>query len=299
MSELKENLSTIQARLQPLFTTITPPKEGENNTPIVAMHEDFEVRSLKPLLDEYLDAPDRRKGTAVVNDMTSFIALTKRHQDNDSALFSKSQITENSVNGVITAVIDYHTIDHKPRFGGHKIQYNFPVSNLFKLWHEANGEKMEQAEFAQFLENNISDLREDDLLKDFPCKFGYQGVPKFATPAKMFELSRGLEINAQEKVRQSHRVQSGVSEIQYTCEHQDAAGEKIEVPEWFLLGIPMFEYGKFFKVPVRLRYRLHAGKVSWSFEMYRIQKIFDAAFGAACEEAQKETALPLYVGTPE
>ena len=61
----------------------------------------------------------------------------------------------------------------------------------------------------------------------------------------------------------------------------------------------MFRLGERFRMPVRMRYRLREGKVSWSFSIHRLDVVFDTAVREACAKAQAVTDLPLFYGTPQ
>jgi hypothetical protein len=67
----------------------------------------------------------------------------------------------------------------------------------------------------------------------------------------------------------------------------------------FLIGIPVFEDGGIYRLPVRLKYRLRSGAISWSFEIYREEKAIKDALVGAANEVKEGTGLPLYFGTPE
>jgi hypothetical protein len=61
----------------------------------------------------------------------------------------------------------------------------------------------------------------------------------------------------------------------------------------------VFQNGALYQIPARLRYRVSAGSVTWSFDLYRAQAVFDHAVDEACAHAAKETGLPLFMGSPE
>ena len=57
----------VQAALDELGRRAHVEYLGQNaGTPVALVPEDFRVQSLKPLLDEYLPRPERRKGTVVL-----------------------------------------------------------------------------------------------------------------------------------------------------------------------------------------------------------------------------------------
>lgn len=90
------------------------------------------VVSTKKFEDERRFSPERRQGTATFEELTSFVAWTRRFADEDSVIFA-------DVAGKapkLTAVIDYHrkTAEGLPRFGQHRGVYTFPIADEWKRW---------------------------------------------------------------------------------------------------------------------------------------------------------------------
>lgn len=211
-----------------------------------------------------------------------------------------------------------------PRFGKHRASYAFPLSDEFMAWMEANGQPMGQGDFAAFLEERALDIEPPpvtdgfftgqapapaydapeadrrryefmELLRTMTARLG----GKWAGPERMMELSRGLKVNESNRVEAKANVSSGAGGIVFMSEHTDEKGELLEVPNLFLISIPIFKNGPRYLMPVRLRYRVAGGRVLWFYDTYRHDKTFDAAFDEACTRVRGETGLPLLVGTPE
>ncbi len=258
-----------------------------------------EVKSMKPFLDEYLTAPERRKGTAKVAELASFIEHVNRFKDADSVIFADPLTTAPS----LTAVLDYHRAGHDghPRFGQHRTVYNFPVSDEWTAWTKKNATQMTQADFAAFLEDRITDvtlIEVEDLgegVKDFARKLGVD----FAPPQKLIELSRGLSVNVGAAVRNAQNLQSGEAAVSFVTEHKDTDGKPLRVPGAFLIAVPVFRSGVPYVIAARLRYRLSGPSITWFYELHRTDLIFKDAFEEACKTAREKTSLPLLVGAPE
>jgi uncharacterized protein YfdQ (DUF2303 family) len=260
--------------------------------------------SIKGLRDEYLLKPERKRGTATVNSLMSFIELVNRGADEGSVLFARrdpAAMFEGKP--TLTAVLNYNPVGPRTvdaAFGDHRIVYPFPLSEEFKVWTGKNGTKLSQAEFAEFLENRIADViapevTEGDAISDLGKLLG----GSFAGPARLMELSRGMTISAEMRVKQAVNLGTGEATIQYEEEYQDGAGQPVKVPSLFVIAIPIFEDGNLYRIGVRLRYRLAGGKVVWFYELYRADKSFKHAFDEACVHAAAETGLSLFYGTPE
>ena len=252
-----------------------------------------EIKPLKDIFEKYRTAPERRVGTARVTTLACFIALTTRHKDDHSAIFAKTAWPDPK----LTAVIDYHQTSGEARFGQHRIEYPFPISSEFKAWMDRNGQAFGQADFAAYVEDRIADLgapTQEEAL-EFETLF----KTRFATPAEMVDLSRGLQVTVAANVKNAHVLQSGEVEINWTEEHRDQAGNKIIVPGLFMLSVAAFIDGDPIRIPARLRYRVRDGKIAWSFHLYKWDFWLRDRIKGDIDEAAYQTDLPAYEGAPE
>lgn len=297
-----------------------PEKTGEF-LPVVARPTGdgaLEIQHLKGMQDAHRSKPERRSGTAKLLNLESFIAHTNRFKNDHSALFAINDMMKPS----ILSVLDYHHPgpNGEPRFGQHRGLYEFPLSKQWKLWMSRQGggpdKIMDGGQFAAFLEDNIVDVIE---VPDFANNIGTEKSDaqreadkkladlmaltqgQIAGPHKLMELSRNLAINVEGKVRQAQNLSSGEISVMYEEVHnaQDGEGKPIKVPNYFLIGIPIFECGAPYRLVVRLRHRPAGGKVLWFYEIHRPDLAFEHAFDEAVAQAEAETALPLMLGTPE
>jgi uncharacterized protein YfdQ (DUF2303 family) len=253
--------------------------------------------------DTYRSNPLRRAGTAELTSLDSLIALAQRFSDDDSAIFAN----DDRKAPALTVVLDYHRIgaDSDPRFGKHRAHFAFPLSDEWKAWTGNNANPFKMVEFAEFLEDRVIDvlyiIPEEDELSDDLKKFinAGGGDALIATPQKLVELSRGLQVHESSAVREVRHLSSGEAQISFTSEHTDANGEPLRIPSLFLIGIPVFRNGPIYRIAARLRYRkTPAGVVFW-YDLWRTDRVFDHAFKEACERAEAETELPLFFGKPE
>lgn len=288
------------AALAPQLVTITDPRDETLKAPLLLVQDPkggVQVLETSGYLDDYRTRPERRKGTARALDLASFMSLTQRFADEDSALFADPSPTHPS----LTAVLDYHrqTADGAPRFGEHRVVYAFPLSDEWKAWQAMNGKEMSQAQFAEFVENRILDVADPSGAGEMARALAEGTGATFASPSRLLELSRGLSVRVGQKVRNAANLATGEVEVQFVTEHQDQLGQPLRVPSAFLVAFPVFRQGDAFKLPVRLRYRLRDGDVRWFYELYRADLAFEAAFNEACAKAHQQTGLPLFFGAPE
>lgn len=265
------------------------------SVPIARLHgESPEFDSLKRLAEEWRQHPERKTGTAQVDTLNSFVDLTNRHKTADSAIFANTDWKAPA----LTAVIDYHAVEGADaRWLKHRVHYAFPLSEQWKTWVATNGKPMGQADFAQFIEDNIADLSSPEALEvtDYEAKF----ATKIATPSELVALSRGLAVRVESKVASNVVLQSGEGQIVWDEAHQGADGKSLKVPGLFMLSIPLFHMGETQRVPVRLRYRIREGSTLWFYQIYRPDVAVTERVLEDYEDATTKTSLPGFIGKPE
>lgn len=264
---------------------------------ILFVPKGYEAKSIKPFVDEYRKAPERRRGTATLEDLESFIAHVNRFKDEGSVVFAKKDPPS------LLAVLDYHPAgaSSEPRFGRHRSAYAFPLSDEWKTWNDRNGSAklMDQANFAEFIETRIIDVRAPDGVGD-ATKARLESIgARAAAPFELLNLSRGLAIRAELKVQNAVNLSTGETQLEFVTTHQDAGGKTLDVPGAFVITIPVFRFGQPYELVVRLRYRLRGGEIGWFYELLGQDAVFDDAFVGACQQTKEQTGLPLYGGTPE
>jgi uncharacterized protein YfdQ (DUF2303 family) len=250
-------------------------------------------KSLKPLIEEFRTAPDRRKGTATVDTLDSFIALVDRHKDEGSALFGKCSWPDPK----LMAVLDYDSAASAARNRSHRIVYAFPLTEEFKAWVSANAKPMEQEIFAAFLEEHSAELAApmEGEVSEYERLF----KEKMATPSEVVALSRHLEVFVHAKAKQGIRLQTGERQVEFSEEHLNAKGEAVVIPGIFMVSVPAFVDGDAVRIPARLRYRVTGGKVVWFYQLYRWEFFLREQVGHDLRDASDKTGLPAFEGAPE
>ena len=260
--------------------------------PVLVNPQTGVVTSLYDKLAPWRTKPERKVGTASAETLESFIDLVDRHKQANSVIFATTDWRKPS----LTAVIDYHS-ETAPDNGAHRIHYKFPLSEEWKAWLDVHGKPMEQAAFAEFIEDHIADLAAPDALevKDFEEMFS----AKVAFPNEIVILSRGLQVNAETRVKQAVKLQTGETQIMFEEDHKTAGGEPLTVPGVFILQLAPFFMGDAKRIPVRLRYRLVNGSLKWTIQLYRPDRYITQQVRADLDAAAEDTALPKFEGSPE
>lgn len=270
-------------------------KVSEDEAEILILPKGLAAHSLRPFLDEQLDAPRRRKGIASVDDIASFIKHVNRHKDAHSVIFANAESKPPS----LVAVLNYNEAgpldEASPRFGDHRTLYKFPFSEEWNAWTAKNAKGMNQAEFAEFIEDHILDVSASNAPSGLAAEFAETLAASFAPPSKLLELSRGLQVTVNSAVKAAVNLSTGEGQISYSEEHSP----NVKVPQAFLLAIPVFRRDALYQIAVRLRYRQAHGQITWFYEMFRPERMVEHAVKEAAEQAAAETELPLFYGSPE
>lgn len=251
------------------------------DTPVVLLPEGFSVNGLESLLP----APTRKRGTTVLNDADSFIAVVLDQKGDNTRLYSTISPP------TFTAVFNHHAED--AGWGDHKAKYNAPISPEWGTWGKADGLKMNQVEMAHFIESNMIDIV---FLAPNPAT-KHPGSPDGAT---FLEICHTLEAKKKVNFKSSVRLPDGSTQFTYD---EDVAGSAVNgtmsIPEQFTIGVPVFENGEKWMVDVRFRYRIQEGGhlVMW-LELVRPHKTIETAVKELREKIAQETDLQVLNGSP-
>jgi uncharacterized protein YfdQ (DUF2303 family) len=291
-----EARTLVEDYIKPELVTVTEPITGVQAP---AMLTASGLKSVPAsTFDDYRPRPSRRKGTATLLDLDSLIAHVERFKDDDTVLFANDDRASPS----LVAVLDYHHAGggSDARFGEHRARFAFPLSDEWKAWSASNKKPMSMIEFAAFLEDRIIDVLDDtsDLPKDMQ-RFVSAIGGNIASPTKLMETAVGLKVHEKSNVGETVNLASGEGEISFVSTHTDGAGKPLKVPNLFLIGIPVFKNDPAYRIAVRLRYRKRDGGLTFWYELWRQEPVFDHAFGEALERVRKETKLPILLGSPE
>ena len=277
--------------------------EPSTGITLAAVRHGNDIRVLPPsTFDPYRPQPLFRTGSAVMLSLDSLIEHANRFKDDDSVVFADDSRT----NPTTIVVLDYHRAGAAagPRFGKHRSTFTFPLSDEWKAWNDKNAEAMGMVDFAAFLEERIIDVLyvegEDDVSEDLGRLIDtLGGRDTIATPNKLMELARGLQINEAAVVQEAVNLASGEGIVRFQSTHTDEHGAPIKVPGLFLIGIPVFRNGPLYRVAARLRYRKSGGKIVFWYELWRTDRTFDHAFKESVERVKADTGLPVLIGKPE
>lgn len=224
-------------------------------------------------LSEYLLEPTRKKGAVSLLDAESFIGYVNEEKTDHTRIYG------NLSKRTFVAVFN----DHGAAAGwrDYKALYSCPTSTEWDTWTRQNGAKMNQEQFAQFIEDNLPDVAQPPA-------------------AEMLEISRTLEAKKKVNFASGIRLSNGQNELTYEEEIKGTAGKgKFTVPEEFTIGIPVLEGGERYAVKCRLRYRISdsGGLLMW-YDLLRPQKILEDAVLEVWTKITENTSVNVYHGSP-
>lgn len=276
----------------------------------------IEILSVKEEIDAYRDRPERRVGTAKLEDLESFISHTNRFKDKDSAIFSSGDPSRPS----FTSVLDYHqrvNVDGEmsgeglPRFGRHRGSYTPVFSTEWAAWTKAAESKgMTQSEFAALIQTRARDIYDVDdehperlleLATWFARRFGGKLAPAdfYASSQRLLDVSEGLIVTVSDRVGDIVRQSSGETRITFESER----ASNVDIPVAFLIEIPVFRGGDLWQLPVRVRFSVRTEgdvkRAQWRIELFGVERTVVEVVRAMGESVRTETGLPVYVGAPE
>lgn len=246
--------------------------------PVALVPNDVRLQDLEKLMP----APTRTRHDLTVLDADTFIAYVNRFSNPATAVFCNGPAGR-----TFTAVIDYDTPD-TPSWGDHKASYCCPISIEWGRWTERDRKRLSQAEFAEFIEDNVKDI--------------VQPADKPAAPsaADMLEISRTLEAKKNISFRQGTRLDNGQVQLTYNEQIDGRAGEtgQLTIPEEFYIGVQPFLGGDGFAVTARFRYRITEGRLVMWYELVRADKVLEEAYKAVRQKiATSIGSVPLYEAT--
>lgn len=299
---------------EPQVVIIEPRHPGENPVRylLTPTATGVEARCIEADMIAHADAPRSKRGEATAESLDSLIALADHHHLDDQVEQTAIFISTAETATRVVAVLDYDGTDAAtPRHGKHRIAFHVVHSRQWLAWRKAQSAGyLEPASFAELVQDRILDIAtpppalagpRTDCPGEMLHLWDYRETlgGRFATPAQMVELGRGIEINAETRVVQRRSLDTGEAQISYDERHHGEAGDSVRIPNLFCLRIPVFERGTDFLLACRLSYRLKDGRVRFAVQMLDADSAIDAARDRLADRCAIETGAPVFFGTPE
>jgi hypothetical protein len=273
----------IQSVLQRLDST---PKgvdlqDGRQGVIIPAGHKLEMIAPITPVL------PGRVAATVLVHDQASFIAYINRYKTEATQLFAEPGFLSGG-SAKMQAILDYHRAaangemkdkDNKKvtqaNHTAHVANFVPRYSEAWTRWQAATKEPMEQAELAEFIEENRADIVDPSA-------------------AQMLDIVRTFKVKKDSEYDSLTYQADGAVKLHYS-ERVQQQGSTL-FPEKLAIGIPVYFRGEVFKVGVFARFKLGGGKVRFQLKLDRDDVIEDEAFKAMIETVTGAVGIGAYLG---
>lgn len=259
-----------------LAATLAPREIG--NTVHMVVPDGYRVEDLTAKRDQREPFDHRKRGTAQLLDLSSFITYCK-----DQALAGEGYIYANTDRRSFTAVFnDYR--DRLPGWRDYRATYAAAFTPEFQRWLDNNGSSKakNQTEFAEFIEDNFADL-----------------VPPYAQ--QLLDVATTIQAKTDINFSSAKRLHDGQVQLAYTevIDAKAGADGALTIPREFELGLRLFKNGDGYKLKARLKYRLASGGVKFWYELDRPERAIEDAFAGYIEKVRADSGYSVLIGSPD
>lgn len=196
-------------------------------------------------LEKYRDSPDRMRGTYKPATVDDFVAYVREWASDSTTVWV------HPTDAKVIAIID--DADHGAGSIGwrnHVVDLGLLVTDEWAFWKEHNGLMMSQWDFAEKIEDGLSDVVD----------------PSAAT---MLEIAQTLHVKNHVNFRSGVELSNSSVKFAYDEEVEGTAGKKgeIAIPETFTLGLAPFVGEDAFNLKARFRYKPQGGKLQMGYKL--------------------------------
>jgi uncharacterized protein YfdQ (DUF2303 family) len=252
--------------------------EGEVRAFVVPAGARVQVVDQEPLLAH----PRRAKGTVRLFTPAALVAYVKRHIDTSTTIWADVERRR------IAAILNDHEgggagpdASSYPGWRDHQALLELRHPPPWRRWMARNGRIGTQQEFAEHIEESLSDI---------------------VTPpaAEMLELAQSFQAAKSVAFRTDRRLQSGQVQLTYEETIEAKAGQRgeITIPQTFRVALQPFEGMDLYSVEARLRYRLRDGQLAIGYVLERPEDIVRAAFEEVTGQIGEATGVDVWAGDP-
>lgn len=218
--------------------------------------------------DEYGTAPRHTAAARVVTDAASFVAYVNRHRRPGTEIYAHTNSSS------VVAVIDSHEPVTEeaflPGWQKHTLRLVLEKSKPWLAWEKADGHLFQQDEFADFLDDQWSDVIDP-------------------APAVLVDIATTFHAKTNVEFNGGVRLDSGDVKLTFEEKTTAKAGQKgdIEIPKKIQLALRPYVGGPIYSIWAHFRYRLRGGNVLLGFKLERPESVLDAAFADIVTEIRE------------
>jgi uncharacterized protein YfdQ (DUF2303 family) len=274
-------LATIDDRLK-----ITTPKGGW----AIVVPDGYKVHDFPPL-DPVLS---HVKQGVVLHDAASFIAYVNAFKGGGTRIFAEPGFASPEKTARFRAVFDYHwpgavqpadaaadgvVTDvgaSVAAYGAHYAVYAPRYSEAWDRWNKDCNRPLEQAEFAELLEECRKDIVAPAAASLLDVVTTFKATKKVEFDSVTYQRDSSVKLHFSDVV--------------------EKGGSSALLPEQLQLGIPVYYRGTPIAVDVWIRFKVGSGGVKFTLKIDRPDRIEDFAFEGLAAEVQTATGVPLHIG---
>ncbi len=245
----------------------------------IAVPKSAEFKEVKVDLEALLPNPRKTKAVAVFTDVASFLAYVQRHATEGTVAWCNFNPQTFALE--FTAVIDEHE-KGKAGWRAHQAKLKPEMSAEWKAWKEKDRASFPQVSFAEWIQEHDEDIATAN------------GLP---TSLQMLEMATNFVMNEERALKSAVKLQSGGVRLTYISDPDAGTVETMSMFERFGLGIPVFHGGQAWSIGARLKYRNNGGKLSFTYELIRADRVHDGAARELIENIKEGLgSVPLLMG---
>lgn len=227
--------------------------------------------------------PFAKRGKRYFKDTASLISYAKTHTViGETTVFVTPETDDDYAR--VTIIFDDHSAA-EAGWGKHQAIQILETSSILREWRKYDNHKMNQAQFADFLEHNIQDIVTPDA-------------------SELLEVVSTLQSSNNVRFSSAVKLNNGQVQLRYEEEVSATAGKNgtLDIPEQFTIGVPVFENGVKYAVNARLRYRIRDAKLIMFYVLERLDDIVLNALVSGDKsvkrilEDQLGSEIPVYFG---
>lgn len=193
-----------------------------------------------------------------------------------------SQLVANVEGNSLTALLDYPDRAEVDNAGDgipnreHVAVWPVPLSEEFKVWSAFQGKMWPQAQFLEFLEENVSEIH-------------------FPDPATILELVKDFDAIQTVKFASKKRLDNGDFSLQYSSDTQVKGG--VNIPKKLTLSMPIYLGEDVVPFDAWFRTKIENGQLSLGLAFHRIVPVKLAAFRQAVTRVAEIAGLDPQYGS--
>lgn len=247
--------------------------QGADGTPFVMLPPEWAVHDLS----KFLPTPKRCKEQPEFTDIYGFNRYIEKHVKPNNLWLDEKQFT-------FTAIFN-ESKPYSPGYGDHRATLKLQKSSEWEKWKKANSTPMSPSAFAEFLENNIAYVGDDE----FPA-------------SKLLDMCRRLRVSVKGDMAVDELDVDGVRELNASAsvsvKGETKDGVKIPFPEFMPINLRVFQNMARYKFKARLRWRGDSGKsgITFLFDLQNVELIEEEALNAVLVDVEKETGMSIWKG---